>query len=126
MDEVRVLVVSEDPLVRSALASLLAGQRGIVVEGQTSPEELPVESPGSAPEVAVWDTGAASGLDHLAETATRDLPVLAVLADEDQAAEALATGARGVVLRDVGGPRLAAAVRAVAEGLMVLDVSASE
>ena len=126
MDEVRVLVVSEDPLVRSALASLLAGQPGIVVDGQTSPEELPGESRGSEAEVAVWDTGAASGLDHLGETATPDFRVLAVLADEGQAPEALGAGARGVVLRDVGGPRLAAAVRAVAEGLMVLDVSAAE
>lgn len=126
MDEVRVLVVSEDPLVRSALASLLTGQAGVVVDGQASPEELPGASPAGEPDVAVWDTGAASGLDHLGETATRSFRVLAVLADEAQAAEALSAGARGVVLRDTGGPRLAAAVRAVAEGLMVLDVSAAE
>ncbi len=126
MEEVRALVVSEDPLVRSALASLLAGQPGIVVDGQLSPEELPAQARGSEPEVAVWDAGAASGLDHLAETATRDFRVLAVLGDESQAAEALGAGARGVVLRDVGGARLAAAVRAVAEGLMVLDASAAE
>lgn len=126
MDEVRVLVVSEDPLVRSALASLLAGQAGLVVHGQASPEELPAPPSGAEPDVAVWDTGATSGLDHLAETATRSLRVLAVLADEAQAAEALGAGARGVVLRDAGGPRLAAAVLAVAEGLMVLDASAAE
>src|SRR5439155_839631 len=44
MEEVRVVVVSEDPLVRSGLASLLAGQPGIVVEGQMSPDELPGEA----------------------------------------------------------------------------------
>ena len=126
MEEVRALVVSEDPLVRSALASLLAGQPGIVVDGQMSPEELSAQGRGSEPEVAVWDAGAAAGLDHLGETVTRDFRVLAVLTDEAQAAEALGAGARGVVLRDVGGPRLAAAVHAVAEGLMVLDVSAAE
>ena len=125
MEEVRVFVVSEDPLVRSGLASLLAGQPGIVVGGQMSPEELPAG--GGQPEVAVWDAGSgSSGLDHLDETATRSLRVLAVLADEGQAAEALGAGARGVVLRDAGAARLAAAVRAVAEGLVVLDAVAAE
>jgi len=122
-----VLVVSEDPLARSGLASLLAGQAGIVVDAQVSPEELPAQARASEPEVAVWDAGAgSSGLDRLGETATRDLRVLAVLADEGQAADALGAGARGVVLRDVGAPRLAAAVRAVAEGLMVLDAAAAD
>ena len=122
-----MLVVSEDPLARSGLASLLAGQAGIVVDAQVSPEELPAQARASEPEVAVWDAGAgSSGLDRLGETATRDLRVLAVLADEGQAADALGAGARGVVLRDVGAPRLAAAVRAVAEGLMVLDAAAAD
>jgi two-component system, NarL family, nitrate/nitrite response regulator NarL len=125
MEEVRVFVVSEDPLVRSGLASLLAGQPGIVVGGQMSPDELPAG--GGESEVAVWDAGSgASGLEHLDETATRSLRVLAVLADEGQAAEALGAGARGVVLRDAGAARLAAAVRAVAEGLVVLDAVAAE
>src|SRR5437899_8968636 len=125
MEEVRVLVVSEDPLVRSGLASLLAGQPGIVVEGQMSPDELPAEA--GEPEGAVWDAGSgSSALDHLGETASRSLRVLAVLADEGQAAEALGAGARGVVRRDAGAARLAAAVRAVAEGLMVLDAVTAE
>ena len=128
MEGVRVLVVSEDPLVRAGLASLLAGQAGIFVEGQMGPEELPAaEMPAGEPEVAVWDAAAGgSGLDQLGEAAAGSLRVLAVLADEGQAAEALGAGARGVVLRDVGAARLAAAVRAVAEGLMVLDAVTAE
>lgn len=90
-----------------------------------SPDELPPEA--GEPEVAVWDAGSGtSGLEHLDGAASRSLRVLAVLADEGQAAEALAAGARGVVLRDAGAARLAAAVRAVAEGLMVLDAVAAE
>jgi len=90
-----------------------------------SPDELPAEA--GEPEVAVWDAGSgSSALDHLGETASRSLRVLAVLADEGQAAEALGAGARGVVRRDAGAARLAAAVRAVAEGLMVLDAVAAE
>jgi len=127
MDEVRVLVVSEDPLVRSGLASLLSGQPGVVVEAQTSPDELPAAAGRPAPEVAVWDAGAgASSFERLVETTAASLRVLAVLADESQALEALGAGARGVVLRDVAASRLVAAVRAVAEGLMVLDAGAAE
>ena len=67
-----MVVVSEDPLVRSGLASLLAGQPGIVVDGQMSPDELPAEA--GEPEVAVWDAGSGSaGLEHLDETASRSL-----------------------------------------------------
>jgi two-component system nitrate/nitrite response regulator NarL len=75
----------------------------------------------------VWDAGAgASSFERLVETAGGSLRVLAVLADESQALEALGAGARGVVLRDVDASRLVAAVRAVAEGLMVLDAGAAE
>lgn len=126
MDEVRVVVVSEDPLVRSGLVSLLAGQDGIVVEGQASPEDLRAGAAVRQADVALWDAGGdSSGLDPLADAA-REIRVVAVLAGADQAPEALGAGARGVVLRDVDASRLAAAVRAVAEGLMVLDATAAE
>lgn len=47
--------------------------------------------------------------------------VLAV--DEDLAAQALAIGARGALPREAGGARLAAALRAAAQGLVTLDES---
>ncbi|HZU97228.1 MAG TPA: helix-turn-helix transcriptional regulator, partial [Planctomycetota bacterium] len=53
-----------------------------------------------------------------------DLPpgnVLALVADETGAARALAAGARGALLRDAGARRLAAALGACAQGLVVLD-----
>jgi DNA-binding NarL/FixJ family response regulator len=126
MDEVRVVVVSEDPLVRGGLVSLLSGQSGIVLEGQLAPDELP-EGEASGAEVAVWDVGpGSSGLERLAEAEPRGLRVLAVLADESQAPDALGAGARGVVRRDVDAPRLAAALQALARGLLVLDPAMAE
>jgi DNA-binding NarL/FixJ family response regulator len=126
MDEVRVLVVSEDPLVRGGLASLLGGQPGIVLEGQVSPDELP-EAAGSGAEVALWAVGAGpSGLERLADTGSHGVRVLAVLADDGQVPEALGAGARGIVRRDVEPSRLAAALRAVAQGLMVFDGDMAE
>jgi two-component system nitrate/nitrite response regulator NarL len=126
MDEVRVVVVSEDPLVRGGLVSLLTGQSGIVLEGQLAPDELSEEGDSGA-EVAVWDVGpGSSGLERLAELEPRGLRVLAVLADETQASDALGAGARGVVRRDVDASRLAAALQALARGLLVLDPAMAE
>jgi DNA-binding NarL/FixJ family response regulator len=46
-----------------------------------------------------------------------------LLADEAQAAEARLAGARGLLLRDTGAERLATALAAAAQGLVVLDPS---
>jgi two-component system, NarL family, nitrate/nitrite response regulator NarL len=121
---VRVIVVSDDPLVRGGLAALLSAESGLIVSGQ-----WPFEAVRDAEdaEAAVWDAdGSPASLDHLEAAQSGGLAVLAVLRDAAQAGPALAAGARGVVPRDVSGARLAAAVRAVAEGLMVLDASAAE
>ena len=110
---VRVVVVSDDPLVRGGLAALLSEEADLVVTGQW-PADAPRDALDEAADVAVWDA-------DLEFAPPGGLLVLAVLRDPRQAGSALAAGARGVVPRDVAGPRLAAAVRAVAEGLVVLD-----
>jgi two-component system nitrate/nitrite response regulator NarL len=115
---IRVLVASDDPLARSGLNLLLAGRDDLVVVDQ-------------APDVVIWDVGPLHAVlgdtpsERLAEaldgTAAEGVPVLAVLADESQASEALAAGARGLVFRGVDAGRLGAAVVALASGLDVLD-----
>jgi DNA-binding NarL/FixJ family response regulator len=124
-----VLVVGDDPLARSGLAALLAGEPGLVVVGQAAPAELAsgADDLGS-PRVALWDLGLSphAALDSLPAAAESGPPVLALVADEDLAAEAHAAGARGLLFRDVGPGRLAAALRAVAEGLAVLDIALAD
>jgi len=121
----RVLVVSDDPLVRGGLAALLSREADLIVTAQWPSEAL--RDPPDEVEVAVWDAdGSSAGLDRLEAAPTGGPRVLAVLRDPRQAGSALAAGARGVVPRDVGGARLAAAVRAVAEGLVVLDGASAE
>jgi two-component system NarL family response regulator len=116
-----------DPLARTGLALLLADRNGIVVSGQAGADyDWPGPSDSDAPHVVVWDLGLGprSGLPFLREAADpRGLPILAVVADEDDAQDALAAGARAVLPRNVDGERLAAAVRAVAQGLLTLDES---
>jgi DNA-binding CsgD family transcriptional regulator len=50
-----------------------------------------------------------------------DRPVVALIVDRSGAAEAIAAGARGVVLRGSPAKRIQAAIAAVAEGLFVTD-----
>ncbi len=124
MDDVLVLVVSDDPLARGGLAALLAGQPGLRVAGATGGgSELRASLSAVSAHVAVCDPGpeGVTEAHALADLVEAGVPVLAILADELQASEALAAGARGALPRDVGGERLSAALRAVASGLVVLD-----
>jgi two-component system, NarL family, nitrate/nitrite response regulator NarL len=108
---IKVAVLTDDTLLRSALASLLDQF------GQVEVCAL------SGAEVALWDPGADASkvFAKLAELAEVKAPVLALLPDAEQAQNALGAGARGVILRDRVGPQLVSALRAVRGGLTVLD-----
>lgn len=117
------MVVSEDPLVRGGLAALLSDERGLDVVAQGAAEAVL----GEDAHVAVWDAASGAGaLEAIAGARRPGLGIVAVLGDPSLAAQALAAGAQGVVPRDVPPARLAAAVRAVAEGLVVFDRSSAE
>jgi two-component system nitrate/nitrite response regulator NarL len=122
MEDLRVLVVSGDPLARAGLALLLGGQAGITVSGQVAPDEdWPGPGDPDTPHAALWDLGIGlrSGLEEM--RSLEGLPIVAIVADEADAREALAAGARGALPRTADGDLLAAALRAAALGLVVLD-----
>jgi two-component system nitrate/nitrite response regulator NarL len=122
MEELRVLVVSDDPLARTGLSLLLRGQEGLIVSGQIGVDD---DWPDIALDAAVWDLGlgARFGLERLRGMGASAPPAVAVVADELDAREALAAGARAALPRDADGESLAAALRAVVQGLVVLDES---
>jgi two-component system nitrate/nitrite response regulator NarL len=110
-DPIRVALLTDDPLLRAGLSSLLAQVGSIdVVETDNA-------------EVALWDAGtdASKTLGRLAELRTMTVPVVAVVGDAAHTAPAIAAGARGVVLRDQVGPGIHAALAAVRSGLTVMD-----
>lgn len=110
-DPIKVALLTEDPLLRAGLSSLLAQLGSIdVVDGADA-------------EVALWDAGndASKAVTRLAELCTMPMPVVAVVGDPAHTAPALAAGARGVVLRDRVGPGIHAALAAVRSGLTVMD-----
>ncbi len=59
--------------------------------------------------------------ERLAVLADLDKPVIAIVATDEAARLAWSHGARGVLPRSVGRAGLGAAIRAVAEGLKIID-----
>jgi two-component system nitrate/nitrite response regulator NarL len=135
--DLRVVIVADDPLARGGLAALLANQAGLVVVGQTT--SAMQDAPGAGgptaglaaaldaylPDVLVWDLGwdATPAVARLAELRERaeNVPSVVLLAGGAAAAAAVRAGALAVLPRDVPGPRLAAALAAVAQRLAVYD-----
>jgi DNA-binding NarL/FixJ family response regulator len=132
VDDIRVLIVANDPLARAGLAALLAVQPGCSVVGQVGEDaDLASALEVHRPEAVLWDmgwerpsgAGLATDLERLAELADGGPPVVALLPDESRAAEVYMAGARGLLLRDASAERLVAALGAVVEWLIVFDPS---
>lgn len=115
-EPIKVALLTDDPLLRTGLSSLLEKVGSIdVVDAEHA-------------QVALWDAGNDSDKMAARLDAVRDLPIPAVAIVRDQAhvAPALAAGARGVVLRDQVGPGIQAALAAVRSGLTVMDSQLAE
>jgi two-component system nitrate/nitrite response regulator NarL len=119
----RLLVVGEDALARAGLRAL-AESAGLRVAADVPPAELEDRAEEEA-HAAAWDVGARGAFDGLQALAAH-LPVVAVLWSDEQAVEALAAGARAVLLRDRIEDRLLPAVNAAVAGLVALDVGLAE
>lgn len=121
--DLRVLVVSADPLARAGLAVLLADQAGCQVVGQiSSGVGLAADLDVYRPDVIVWDLGwGRVSADQLDEWRELELPLVALLPDESQVAAVWSAGALALLLRDCSGEQLAAAIVAAAQGLAVFD-----
>ena len=111
-DPIKVALLTDDPLLRAGLSSLLSQNGDITVVEKDA-------------EVALWDAGidATRMMSRLGELRALPMPTVAVVGDAAHVAPALAAGARGVVLRDQVGPGIHAALAAVRSGLTVLDTS---
>jgi DNA-binding NarL/FixJ family response regulator len=115
-EPIKVALLTDDPLLRAGLSSLL-GEIG----------SIEVVEPATA-EVALWDAGVDASKVHARLVELRNLPVpaVAVVGEAAHVAPALAAGARGVVLRDQVGPGIHAALAAVRSGLTVMDTALAE
>lgn len=117
MEPLRVLLVSADPLARAGLAALLAARPELRLVGDADPARAAAAATDAG--AVLWDLGG-GGAEALAPVAAA-LPLVALVAGEAQAGDALRAGARGVLDRGAGPDALAAALVAAAAGLAALD-----
>ena len=119
----RVLIVADDVRARTGLVELLSRQPDVTVD-EAAPDAFllgPADTFGQ--DVIVWDLGSGAVQTPAGLPALQDLdaPVIVLGDDDTRISEAVTAGARGALSRDVGGPALLAALRAVMEGLVAID-----
>ena len=125
----RLLIIANDPLARTGLAALVENQANILVVGYIAgDEDLTSAIDIYRPDVLLCDLGWSPEpvIRQLAGLELAEIPTVILLSDTADVDQALDSGARGVLLRDTDGNRLAAALWAVAEGLVILDPAFSK
>ncbi|HEX3579084.1 MAG TPA: response regulator transcription factor [Thermoanaerobaculia bacterium] len=112
-DALRVVVVSSAPLVRSGLRTILGAFDDLDLT-EADPTRLRIFNA----DVMLCD-GTLPDIDE--RLAASDVPALVLVVDAAGAADALASGARGVLARTAAPRRMHAALHAVAEAEIVID-----
>jgi DNA-binding NarL/FixJ family response regulator len=122
-DRIRVLVWASYPALRAGLSGLIRDE-GFSVAAELG-ATVGLETIDIAADVLVADVDADSEREVTRLAALLSLPSIFILASGDarQVAARDLDAARGWVSRDVTGPELATAIRAVAAGLLVIDPS---
>jgi DNA-binding NarL/FixJ family response regulator len=132
---VRVLLVDDDPLVRSALNLMLGGQADLTVVGEAGDgREALAAVRRVSPDVVLMDirmptlNGVETTRALHAERADLSPPRVIVLTTfdaDDLVTAAIAAGADGFLLKDTPPAKIVAAIRAVAAGEAILSPSAT-
>jgi DNA-binding NarL/FixJ family response regulator len=125
---IRLLIVDDDPLVRSALTFMLGGQPDLEVVGEAGDGQAGLDAAADLrPDVVLLDIRMPrmSGLDATRRLLAGDDPprviVLTTFDADEYVAEALAAGADGFLLKDTAPPQVVDAIRKVADGEPMLS-----
>jgi DNA-binding NarL/FixJ family response regulator len=123
---VRVMVVDDHPLVRSAVARAVAGNGMVVVAEASSAEEALAVAPGVAPEILLIDIAlpGMSGVELVRELAPRlpatKIVMLTMSSAERDVADAMRYGASGYLTKDLSPEALARSLQAAQAGELVM------
>lgn len=128
----RVLIVDDDPLVRSALTLMLGGPTDLEVVGEAPDGRAALTACDAlSPDVVLMDIRmpVLGGLEATRELHRRTDPprviVLTTFDADEHVVEALAAGADGFLLKDTPPPRIVEAIRTVAAGDPMLSPTAT-
>jgi two-component system, NarL family, nitrate/nitrite response regulator NarL len=113
LEPVRLVILSSDPLVAAGLGHLVEEGGDAVIVSDAADAEVALIDAGRG-----GDLDGGRGLEALADLA---VPAVVLVDEEEDAAAALAAGARGALLRTSDPGSLWAALVAVRAGLTVLD-----
>lgn len=125
--EWRVLVLGEDPLARAGLAALLENQPQILILGHGTADSDLVSA--YQPDLLLIDLGwdATRSLSDLSVLASENLPIIALIANPEDAALLTTALSRfdayGLLLRERSAQQIASAVATVLAGLLVIDTA---
>lgn len=122
-DEIRVLVVDDDALVRGALTMMLDGADGLRVVGEAADgDEVPALVDAHAPHVVLMDlrmsrVGGLTATKRLRERSDPpEVLVLTTFDSDENVLHALRAGASGLLLKDTAPAQIVEAVHRVAAG----------
>ncbi|MEO0601871.1 MAG: response regulator transcription factor [Myxococcota bacterium] len=117
INELALVLVADDPLVRGGIAALLGEEIEVVRAVATDADLSPLVATTGA-EAMLWDAE-----DPITDRRRLEVgvPTVVLARDADRAAQALGAGAQGVLRRDVETDALTAALLAVRSGLQVVD-----
>jgi len=125
---IRVLIVDDDALVRSALSYMLSGAEGIQVVGEAGDGEAAVSAVAAhSPDVVLMDIRMprVDGLEATRRLRQRGVAVpiivLTTFDADEYVLQALRAGANGFLLKDTPPPEIVAAIRRAAAGDAVLS-----
>ncbi len=131
-DVIRVLVVDDDPLVRSALGLMLGGRSDLEIVGEAEDGDGAVATAHRLdPDVVLMDIRmpGRNGLDATralqAETGAPRVIVLTTFDADDHVVDAVAAGADGFLLKDTDPGDIVDAIQRVAAGEPMLSPSAT-
>jgi DNA-binding NarL/FixJ family response regulator len=127
-EPIRVLIVDDDPLVRSALSMFLAGAEGITIVGEAADGAEVIDTVDALEadvvlmdiRMPVMDGLAATELLRARDNAP-EVIVLTTFEADDYVLRALRVGASGFLLKDTPPPEVIRAVQAVAAGTPMLS-----
>jgi DNA-binding NarL/FixJ family response regulator len=121
---IQLLIVAADPLVRTSLAIFFNDIEECEVLSATSPALFLTESEENLDletGLILWDLGWEAGELGDLDFQEFNLPVVSLVADPDQAIEAWNAGARGILSREMEIDEMLTALKAAANGMVVLD-----